>query len=45
MALGRMKLYFAVLHLHPIDLTVTFKYTALQVVVVVVVVVVVEVIL
>ena len=26
----RLKLYFAVLHLHPIDLTVSFKYMALQ---------------
>lgn len=25
-----LKLYFAVLHLHPIDLTVSFKYMALQ---------------
>ena len=27
---ARIKLYFAVLHLHPIDLTVSFKYMALQ---------------
>lgn len=27
---ARVKLYFEVLHLHPIDLTVTFKYMALQ---------------
>jgi hypothetical protein len=27
---ARVKLYFAVLHLHPIDLTVSFKYMALQ---------------
>ena len=26
----RLKLYFEVLHLHPIDLTVSFKYMALQ---------------
>lgn len=27
---ARVKLYFEVLHLHPIDLTVTFRYMALQ---------------